>query len=441
MIPYDKSYQLEGDFNKTFHLRINPVRPRHAGVYVCQVYLDTRFTPLQTSIELIVNIAATIREIRPTGFATPRISNKPKLKLFYNETDRIQLVCDADGMPTPNVTWRKSDGTTIATVAELVLENIQREDSGTYTCVADSFVGPPAEKKVEIVVQYPPEVTVRKSDIREPEGAYVWLECYVDAKPRAEYRWIKDNRTIRADEVGITENPKSTKVPLLCFQDKIRLIIISLNPESDYGRYFCVATNLLGNSTGMIDVSGKPRKPKIISDPVGNRKHKFNLIWNHGNNERREDPRSIEVNSYEIQYYGFWMEISGNTQRLIYSNGNQEPFKETVEVTTGQYRMNYLLDDLRENITYNVSLFGRNKYGDGEVAKFQFCTSSEDPEYISTTTQSTTFDIDLPEQLPVGQAKCWPADTCRVRSIATHHTAHLCLNLVLVFVFIRVLFL
>ncbi|XP_072049608.1 uncharacterized protein [Amphiura filiformis] len=438
MTPFDKSFQMEGDYNRTFHLRINPIRPRHAGVYVCQIYLDTQI--LQTSVELIVNVAASIKEIRPTRYATntPRISTNPKFKMFYNETDRVELFCDAVGMPTPNVTWKKADGTMISTVANLVLENIRTEDTGTYTCVAFNFETGPAEKKVEIVVQYQPRVTVRKADIREPEGAYVWLECYVDAKPRAEYRWIKDNRTIRADDVGITENPKSTKVPLLCFQDKIRLIIISLNPESDYGRYYCVATNLLGNSTGMIDVSGKPRKPKIISDPVGNRKHKFNLIWNHGDNERREDPRSIEVNSYEIQYYGWWVEIRGDTRKVIFSHGNLEPFKETVEVAPGEYEKSFVLNDLRRNTTYNVSLFGRNKYGDGEVAKFQFSTSAEDPQYIPTTEPSATID-NFPDTLEL--VKCWPEDNCIPRSSASHNTAHLCLNLSLVVVFIRVLFL
>ena len=57
----------------------------------------------------------------------------------------------------------------------------------------------------------PPTVRVKRAEICEPEGEYVTLECFVDAKPRAEYRWIKDNKTIRADDAGINNSPKSTK--------------------------------------------------------------------------------------------------------------------------------------------------------------------------------------------------------------------------------------
>ena len=52
MFAKDKSYKLEGDYNRSFHLRIDPVRPRHAGDYGCQIYLDG---VIQHSVELVVN--------------------------------------------------------------------------------------------------------------------------------------------------------------------------------------------------------------------------------------------------------------------------------------------------------------------------------------------------------------------------------------------------
>ncbi len=72
----------------------------------------------------------------------------------------------------------------------------------------------------------------------------------------------------------------------------------------------------------------------------------------------------------------FDLQKKGNVQRLVYSHGNREPFDESIDVQKDQYRMSFVLSDLRENTTYNVSLFGKNKYGDGKVANFQFCTAS-----------------------------------------------------------------
>ena len=47
-----------------------------------------------------------------------------------------------------------------------------------------------------------------------------------------------------------------------------------------------------------------------------------------------------------------------------------------MDVKPGQYRMSYILRDLKENVTYNVSLYGRNKYGNGARSSLEFCTAS-----------------------------------------------------------------
>ena len=36
-----------------------------------------------------------------------------------------------------------------------------------------------------------------------------------------------------------------------------RLIILSLDPDNDYGNYTCTATNALGSAVGYIEVSGE----------------------------------------------------------------------------------------------------------------------------------------------------------------------------------------
>ena len=65
----------------------------------------------------------------------------------------MELFCDAEGSPEPNVTWRTADGS-ITSGSVLIIENIQRTQKGVYTCIADNFgPGKAAEKQIEIVVQ------------------------------------------------------------------------------------------------------------------------------------------------------------------------------------------------------------------------------------------------------------------------------------------------
>ncbi|KAK2120457.1 Hemicentin-2, partial [Saguinus oedipus] len=61
----------------------------------------------------------------------------------------VQLLCEARGVPTPNITWFK-DGALLPASTEAVytrggrqlqLERAQSSDAGVYTCKASNAVG------------------------------------------------------------------------------------------------------------------------------------------------------------------------------------------------------------------------------------------------------------------------------------------------------------
>ena len=54
---------------------------------------------------------------------------------------------------------------------------------------------------------------------------------------------------------------------------------------------------------------------------------------------------------------------------------SQPPLVETYVPKPAERRHSYILRDLRPNITYDVVLYGRNKYGNGRKVDFQFRTS------------------------------------------------------------------
>ena len=67
---------------------------------------------------------------------------------------KITIWCEANGVPTPNITWVKPDGT--RTSKESVMEHTVNllmktdEDFGTFTCVATNGVGTAVNKTVKV---------------------------------------------------------------------------------------------------------------------------------------------------------------------------------------------------------------------------------------------------------------------------------------------------
>ena len=86
--------------------------------------------------------------------------------------DTVDLVCQAYGIPLPNITWtkdgvplNKTDRITInedvivngVTLARsfLQIHNIQLSDDGQYSCVADNSVGIATTADFELLVNIP----------------------------------------------------------------------------------------------------------------------------------------------------------------------------------------------------------------------------------------------------------------------------------------------
>ena len=56
------------------------------------------------------------------------------------EGQSLQLLCMADGNPTPTIWWQKEDNTFSQRSSVLGIQNINRRDRGVYTCHAQNTV-------------------------------------------------------------------------------------------------------------------------------------------------------------------------------------------------------------------------------------------------------------------------------------------------------------
>lgn len=67
-----------------------------------------------------------------------------------NETDVVTLTCSAEGIPSPNITWRRvSDNSSVS----FPLTITGKQDEGGYRCTADNGIGNPASQVVYIIVE------------------------------------------------------------------------------------------------------------------------------------------------------------------------------------------------------------------------------------------------------------------------------------------------
>ncbi|XP_068733604.1 fibroblast growth factor receptor 1-A-like [Montipora capricornis] len=94
----------------------------------------------------------------------------------------VQLTCEADGSPTPSITWKKPDGTKLRKVTSTEnTVNAQMkvdQDFGTYTCEASNVVGAAATRWAQLNQIKPPGVaslTTNDNDIRASSLVMRWI--------------------------------------------------------------------------------------------------------------------------------------------------------------------------------------------------------------------------------------------------------------------------
>ncbi|XP_077985269.1 uncharacterized protein LOC144439911 [Glandiceps talaboti] len=136
----------------------------------------------------------------------PSITRHPSSTSRNEGTSSVTLSCQADGVPTPTITWAKdsrnlqTNSKYTVTGGSLVIHNIDRSDDGQYRCVAASAFGEAISNPATLTVHYPPgEPTCTRSPSRSyylTNTGTVTLTCEaVDGKPVATVQWYKNEES------------------------------------------------------------------------------------------------------------------------------------------------------------------------------------------------------------------------------------------------------
>ncbi|XP_078334163.1 neural cell adhesion molecule 1-like isoform X2 [Crassostrea virginica] len=198
-----------------------------------------------------------------------RLKNKPEVRHLSPNPNRVlegqtaTLVCtviDANTNTSIKWTWIKanSPNTVLHNGPNYTIPNIQRERSGSYSCIASNAVGTSEPATIQVDVQYKPEVqSITSSPYIVLEGQTATLVCVVtDANPNTNIKW----RWIKIDTSNIVLHNESN-------------YIIPNTERGRSGSYSCAASNTVGTSESAtidVDVLYKPsieeRDVKVVNE-------------------------------------------------------------------------------------------------------------------------------------------------------------------------------
>ncbi|XP_067681588.1 leucine-rich repeats and immunoglobulin-like domains protein 1 isoform X2 [Haliotis asinina] len=165
--------------------------------------------------------------------------------------ERVTCTAQCTSQCNYNILWTKEEDSTFEWEnAALLFKPLTITSSGNYTCIVQEhgeFLG---NKKLEILVKYPPRnivLSVRKQKIKKystKEGAAITLDCSVDGYPAPLVKWHKDGVNVHTE--NLTRRYGLHRTPPGGFTSSYHLTDVKCD---DGGIFVCQAGNTAGLET------------------------------------------------------------------------------------------------------------------------------------------------------------------------------------------------
>ncbi|CAD5125159.1 DgyrCDS13402 [Dimorphilus gyrociliatus] len=260
-------YSIIGEENE-WNLQITNVLWEDRGSYQCQI--NTKPIRYKT-VNVNVQVPAAIVDEFSSNDAT------------VDEGETVVLYCNVTGVPRPEVTWYKKpfrgldiDRQKLDKTGEmLVIKNVSRYCDDIYSCVAENGVSSAVSRQMRVTVEYPPEVTLPSSRMRQILGKATMFECKVNAFPVGETSWRKFGEKIRIKE---EDSGFSTDAYEIGGNTWVVTLTITKVRQTDYGKYECYSSNPLGSDSETLEFfpySVEPKPTKISVEYNDKEKHKL----------------------------------------------------------------------------------------------------------------------------------------------------------------------
>ena len=137
--------------------------------------------------------------------APPSIDSSTPALIQVKKGDDVTLNCKGSGSPKPSVKWSRvgqlmPDGSNNIESEIVTFSDVTRHHAGTYVCSASNGHGKEASKKVEVNVEYSPEMEVGEVFVHTKTGDKAEIVCVVHAFPPPTVNWAFNGNAISSSE-------------------------------------------------------------------------------------------------------------------------------------------------------------------------------------------------------------------------------------------------
>ncbi|RZF37300.1 hypothetical protein LSTR_LSTR005632 [Laodelphax striatellus] len=262
----------------TSSLSIQSLSPEHAGQYSCTA--SNHAANVSHSSTLLVNVP-------PRWVSEPQDINvtRGSMAVFH---------CQAEGFPTPTLTWRKvigrqpseyedinsrTRGVQITSNGTLIIRQALPEHQGQYLCEATNGIGAGLSATVNLIVHIAPEFEVKSAQASVRRGSSQTLVCQAIGDLPMGINWHADGSG-SGSQPSIQFNPRYVIKESQVKDGLISELQISNTVKSDSGTFTCTASNPFGHAERTVhlqvqDAPGKAHDVRVVNS--GSRSVK--LTW------------------------------------------------------------------------------------------------------------------------------------------------------------------
>ncbi|XP_015430998.1 PREDICTED: Down syndrome cell adhesion molecule-like protein Dscam2 [Dufourea novaeangliae] len=282
-------------------LMIESLSPDHNGNYSC----------------VARNLAAEVSHTqRLVVHVPPRWIVEPT-DVSVERNKHVALHCQAQGVPTPTIVWKKATGsksgeyeelrerdyTKILNNGSLLLQHVKEDREGFYLCQASNGIGTGIGKVIQLKVNSSPYFAAPSRLVTVKKGDTATLHCEVHGDTPVTVTWLKGGKI----ELNPSTNYRVTVKREVTPDGVIAQLQISNAEASDSGAYFCQASNLYGRDQQLVQllVQEPPQPPNSLETAmVASRS--INVKWQHKSQD------TGEVTKYILEYKegtgGMWQQ-------------------------------------------------------------------------------------------------------------------------------------
>ncbi|XP_077985542.1 cell adhesion molecule-related/down-regulated by oncogenes-like isoform X2 [Glandiceps talaboti] len=237
------------------NLQIFNVSTNDKGTYKCSAVnpVSEKRQTTFNSTKLVVTEEDTLIEDMPVHI----VYTSKRMTVW--EGENATLECVAKGKPYPTISWLRQNGQMpVERVSDymgnLIINNVQAADEGTYICIGQNGVGFADRKQVSLSVVVPPKIVRAPENVAAKIGERVEFQCQISGgNPITDIRWLFNAEPI---------SDMSLKHSLLGEQ-----LIVHEISEAQYGMYQCMVKNNQGVAMAAARLSLRVGYPEIIQPP------------------------------------------------------------------------------------------------------------------------------------------------------------------------------